>query len=128
MDKDPVVIVGSARTPMGGFQGDFATVAAPALGAHRRSLQIGGDVLVGSRHGGRPMPGSLIVLTVPVGHRGQRFMHAPAVLGCRTVVHRGTDQGMTEGNTRLQHHNPLLHSRIGHGDGNTQQCTGSPHS
>ena len=33
MDKDPVVIVGSARTPMGGFQGDFATVAAPALGA-----------------------------------------------------------------------------------------------
>ena len=31
--SDPIVIVGAARTPMGGFQGDFATVAAPDLGA-----------------------------------------------------------------------------------------------
>ena len=30
---DPVVIVGAARTPMGGFQGVFNTVAAPELGA-----------------------------------------------------------------------------------------------
>jgi acetyl-CoA C-acetyltransferase len=30
---DPIVIVGSARTPMGGFQGDLATLAAPELGA-----------------------------------------------------------------------------------------------
>lgn len=30
---DPVVIVASARTPMGGFQGDLASVAAPQLGA-----------------------------------------------------------------------------------------------
>jgi acetyl-CoA C-acetyltransferase len=30
---DPVVIVGSARTPMGGFQGDFKDLPAPALGA-----------------------------------------------------------------------------------------------
>ncbi len=30
---DPVVIVGAARTPMGGFQGELAPVAAPALGA-----------------------------------------------------------------------------------------------
>jgi acetyl-CoA C-acetyltransferase len=33
MDNDPVVIVGAARTPMGGFQGDFASVAATDLGA-----------------------------------------------------------------------------------------------
>ncbi len=33
MDNDPVVIVGAARTPMGGFQGDFATLAASDLGA-----------------------------------------------------------------------------------------------
>ncbi|MFZ0572060.1 MAG: acetyl-CoA C-acyltransferase [Rhodomicrobium sp.] len=34
MDKtDPVVIVGAARTPMGGFQGDFKDLAAPDLGA-----------------------------------------------------------------------------------------------
>ena len=30
---DPIVIVGAARTPMGGFLGDFKDVAAPALGA-----------------------------------------------------------------------------------------------
>ena len=30
---DPIVIVSAARTPMGGFQGDFASVAAPQLGA-----------------------------------------------------------------------------------------------
>ena len=29
---DPVVIVGAARTPMGGFQGDLAAVKAPVLG------------------------------------------------------------------------------------------------
>ncbi|HTQ01105.1 MAG TPA: acetyl-CoA C-acetyltransferase [Casimicrobiaceae bacterium] len=33
MDNDPVVIVGAARTPMGGFQGDFATLSASELGA-----------------------------------------------------------------------------------------------
>jgi acetyl-CoA C-acetyltransferase len=30
---DPIVIVGAARTAMGGFQGDFASLAAPELGA-----------------------------------------------------------------------------------------------
>jgi acetyl-CoA C-acetyltransferase len=32
-NNDPIVIVGAARTPMGGFQGDFATLAASDLGA-----------------------------------------------------------------------------------------------
>ena len=32
MTVDPIVIVGSARTPMGGFQGDFAEVEASKLG------------------------------------------------------------------------------------------------
>ena len=30
---DPIVIIGSARTPMGGMQGDFKDVAAPKLGS-----------------------------------------------------------------------------------------------
>lgn len=30
---DPIVIVGAARTPIGGFQGDFKDLAAPELGA-----------------------------------------------------------------------------------------------
>jgi acetyl-CoA C-acetyltransferase len=33
MQNDPVVRVGAARTPMGGFQGDFKGVTAPELGA-----------------------------------------------------------------------------------------------
>lgn len=33
MIQDPIVIVGMARTPMGGFQGDFAPLRAPELGA-----------------------------------------------------------------------------------------------
>jgi acetyl-CoA C-acetyltransferase len=33
MTNDPIVIVGLARTPMGGFQGDLKSFAAPELGA-----------------------------------------------------------------------------------------------
>jgi acetyl-CoA C-acetyltransferase len=33
MTNDPIVIVGAARTPMAGFQGDFASLAASDLGA-----------------------------------------------------------------------------------------------
>ncbi|WP_263140171.1 acetyl-CoA C-acyltransferase [Pseudomonas sp. RIT-PI-AD] len=33
MHNDPIVIVGSARTPMGGFQGDLKGLTAPQLGA-----------------------------------------------------------------------------------------------
>src|SRR5512141_3346466 len=33
MLNDPIVIVGAARTPMGGFMGDFASVSASELGA-----------------------------------------------------------------------------------------------
>ena len=31
--QDPIVIVGTARTPMGGFQGDLAAASASDLGA-----------------------------------------------------------------------------------------------
>lgn len=32
-NNDPIVITGMARTPMGGFQGDFSALSAPELGA-----------------------------------------------------------------------------------------------
>ena len=38
--EDPIVIVGAARTPMGGFLGDFKDVAAPALGARAISAAV----------------------------------------------------------------------------------------
>ena len=37
---DPIVIVGAARTPMGGFLGDLKDVAAPALGARAISAAV----------------------------------------------------------------------------------------
>ena len=37
---DPIVIVGAARTPIGGFQGDFKDLAAPQLGAIAISAAI----------------------------------------------------------------------------------------
>ncbi len=42
--QDPIVIVGAARTPMGAFQGDFASLAASDLGAVaiRAALQRAG--------------------------------------------------------------------------------------
>ena len=40
MSTDPIVIVGAARTPMGGFLGDFRDVAAPALGARAISAAV----------------------------------------------------------------------------------------
>ena len=42
--SDPIVIVGAARTPMGGFQGDFKDVTAPELGAAaiRAAVERGG--------------------------------------------------------------------------------------
>ena len=40
MKEDPIVIVGAARTPMGGFLGDFKDVAAPTLGARAISAAI----------------------------------------------------------------------------------------
>src|ERR671923_2783454 len=33
MNSDPIVIVSAARTPMGGFQGELKSFAAPELGA-----------------------------------------------------------------------------------------------
>ena len=37
---DPIVIVSTARTPMGGFQGDFASVPAAHLGSAAIKLRL----------------------------------------------------------------------------------------
>jgi len=34
MQEDPIVIVGAARTPMGGFQGSLSPLSAPEMGGH----------------------------------------------------------------------------------------------
>lgn len=44
MQDDPIVIVGAARTPMGGFQGSLSPLSAPELGGHaiKAALQRAG--------------------------------------------------------------------------------------
>ena len=67
MLNDPIVIVGAARTPMGGFQGDFASLSASDLGAVaiRAAVERAGIAArrrAGSDHGqraaGRAGPGA----------------------------------------------------------------------
>ena len=55
-NQDPIVIVGAKRTPMGGFQGDFANVTAAELGA----ASIAGAIQGGTAEFGPP------VTTTPV--------------------------------------------------------------
>ncbi len=48
MSEDPIVVVGMARTPMGGFQGDLSISTAPELGAAAikaalKEADVGGD-------------------------------------------------------------------------------------
>ncbi len=41
MNEDPIVIVGMARTPMGGFQGELSSITAPELGATAIKAALG---------------------------------------------------------------------------------------
>ncbi|MBM3557586.1 MAG: acetyl-CoA C-acyltransferase, partial [Alphaproteobacteria bacterium] len=47
MSADPIVIVGAARTPMGGFQGDFKDLRAAELGAAAIKAAVGRAGLTG---------------------------------------------------------------------------------
>jgi acetyl-CoA C-acetyltransferase len=75
-EQDPIVIVGSARTAMGGMQGDFSAVAAPQLGATaieaalNRAGISGADVdevimgnVLGAGQGQAPAPRTLPMIT-----------------------------------------------------------------
>lgn len=85
-EKDPVVIVGAARTPMGGFQGDLAAVKAPALGgvAIRAALD---------RAGTAPDQVEEVVMgcVLPAGmgqapaRQASRAAGIPESVGCTTV-------------------------------------------
>ncbi|MBI1907098.1 MAG: acetyl-CoA C-acetyltransferase [Rhodocyclales bacterium] len=94
MSNDPIVIVSAARTPMGGFQGDFASLTAPQLGAvaikaavERAGLQPGQieEVIMGN------------VLQAGVGQAPARQAALGAGLplsaGC-TTVHKVCGSGM----------------------------------
>ena len=86
MLNDPVVIVGAARTPMGGFQGDFASLSASDLGAEAIKAAI-------ARAGIRPDEVDEVIMgnVLPAGQGQAPARQAsikagvPLAVGCTTV-------------------------------------------
>lgn len=84
--SDPIVIVGAARTPMGGFQGDLVALSAPELGA----AAIGAAV---ERAGIRPEDVQEVIMgcVLPAGQGQAPARQAslgaglPQATGCTTV-------------------------------------------
>lgn len=86
MTYDPIVIVGAARTPMGGFQGDFAGVAAADLGAAAIGAALDGAGL------GRDQVDEVVMGCVLPAGQGQAPARQaslgaglPLAAGCTTV-------------------------------------------
>jgi acetyl-CoA C-acetyltransferase len=86
MSTDPVVIVGSARTPMGGFQGDLKDVAAPRLGAAAIKAAV-------ERAGVKPEDVEEVIMGLCLfaglgqapSRQASRFAGLPDSAGCTTI-------------------------------------------
>jgi len=91
MELDPVVIVGAARTPMGGFQGDLKDITTTALAARRsaprwsapasRARDVG-EVLMGcvlpAGLGQAPARQAALGLVFPIASRARRSTRCAA--------------------------------------------------
>ena len=139
-EQDPIVIVGSARTAMGGMQGDFSAVAAPQLGstAIEAALQragISGDdvdeVIMGNVLGagqgqaparqaskGAGIPDAVGATTINKmcgsGMKAAMFGHDLVVAGSANVVVAGGMESMTNAPYLLP--NARGGMRLGHGE------------
>ncbi len=94
MSNDPVVIVSAARTPMGGFQGDFASLAGPQLGAvaSKAAVERAG---VQPEHGQEAIMGNVLQAGVGQAPTRQAALGAglPLSVNC-TTVHKVCGSGM----------------------------------
>ena len=137
-DQDPIVIVGGARTAMGGMQGDFASASAAQLGAGaieaamRRAGIGGGDVdevimgnVLGAGQGQAParqaskgagIPDAVGATTINKmcgsGMKAAMFGHDLLVAGSANVVVAGGMESMTNAPYALPKHR--AGARIGH--------------
>ena len=139
-DQDPIVIVGGARTPMGGMQGDFAPVTASQLGAgaidaalQRAAINsddvdevIMGNVL-GAGQGQAParqaakgagIPDAVGATTINKmcgsGMKAAMFGHDLLVAGSANVVVAGGMESMTNAPYLLEKARSGM--RLGHGE------------
>ena len=84
--NDPIVITGIARTPMGGFQGDFAHVTAPELGATAIKAAVERSGL-----SGEDIQEVIMGLVLPAGQGQAPARQAalgaglPLTVGCTTI-------------------------------------------
>ena len=139
-EQDPIVIVGSARTAMGGMQGDFAAVTAPQLGATaieaalQRAGINGDDVdegimgnVLGAGQGQAParqaskgagIPDAVGATTINKmcgsGMKAAMFGHDLLVAGSAEVVVAGGMESMTNAPYLLP--NARSGMRLGHGE------------
>ncbi|MDA1101049.1 MAG: acetyl-CoA C-acyltransferase [Proteobacteria bacterium] len=139
-DQDPIVIVGGARTAMGGMQGDFASVAASQLGAGaiaaamQRAGISGADVdevimgnVLGAGQGQAParqaskgagIPDAVGATTINKmcgsGMKAAMFGHDLLVAGSATVVVAGGMESMTNAPYLLPQARAGM--RLGHGE------------
>ena len=136
---DPIVIVGAARTPMGGFQGDFASLAAHDLGgvAIRAAMERAGiapdtvgEVLFGNClmagqgqaparqaafKGGLPQSAGAVTLSKMCGSgmKAAMFAHDMLLAGSHEVIVAGGMESMTNAPHLLPKGRSGI--RIGHG-------------
>jgi len=86
MPDDPIVITGSARTPMGGFMGDLKSLSAPELGAFaiRAAIERGG---VKPEHIQEVIMGNVLPAGAGQAPARQAALGAglPASTGCTTI-------------------------------------------
>jgi acetyl-CoA C-acetyltransferase len=86
MPDDPIVITGSARTPMGGFMGDLKSLSAPELGAFaiRAAVERGG---VKPEHVQEVIMGNVLPAGAGQAPARQAAFGAglPAATGCTTI-------------------------------------------
>ena len=68
--KDPIVIVSAARTPMAGFQGEFASLTSPQLGSVAIAAAL--DLLSNAACAASPRRGMLVDATVMPSRRAAR--------------------------------------------------------
>lgn len=139
-EKDPIVIVGAARTPMGGFQGSLSDVTAPELGgvAIRAAVARAGvkpedidDVVMGlclfaglkqaparqaAHHAGLPWSTGCTTLSKMCGSAMKATMlaHDNILAGSHDVMIAGGMESMTNAPYILQ--KARKGYRLGHGD------------
>ncbi|MEO0961236.1 MAG: acetyl-CoA C-acyltransferase [Pseudomonadota bacterium] len=140
MEKDPVVIVGAKRTPMGGFQGDLSSVSAPDLGTHaiKAALEDAGleadqvdEVIMGlvlpagtgqaparqaSRRAGIPDEAGATTINKVCGSgmKAAMLAHDGILVGSADIVVAGGMESMTNAPYLLP--NARGGMRIGHGE------------